>query len=206
MCVCMCACQTEFIWISLQSLPITQVINQQGWWSPHPSMLPWVQMPTQTPSRLATLRYRKEMKRSFSPLKMLQTQKSQRWRTDAVKLPSRGQNGPINRALHLYWSSDQKDVAVRFTRAYTRDGSNVRLHGADRVRQEVRHLKRSGNLVVVQYPTYTPNPVSKQDNKRVLDFPRLMLLAQICFTGSAENVFLFNVAGTNSSFVALNPI
>lgn len=64
MCVCMCACQREFIWISLQSLPITQVINQQGWWSPHPSMLLWVQMPTQTPGRLATLRYRNEMKQS----------------------------------------------------------------------------------------------------------------------------------------------
>lgn len=54
MCVCMCACQREFIWISLQSLPITQVINQHGWWRPHPSIPPWVQMPIPAPKSLAT--------------------------------------------------------------------------------------------------------------------------------------------------------
>lgn len=48
-CVCMCACQREFIWISLQSLPITQVINQPGWWSSFPLVPPQVQMLTPPP-------------------------------------------------------------------------------------------------------------------------------------------------------------
>lgn len=75
MCVCMCACQREFIWISLQSLPITQVINQQGWWSPHPSVLLWVQMPNPVSNSLTTLSWDTKIKPSLSYLSKRITEK-----------------------------------------------------------------------------------------------------------------------------------
>lgn len=165
MCICMCACQREFIWISLQSLPITQVINQQGWWSPHPSMLLWVQMPTHTPNRLARLRYRKEMKQSviLSIKVALKAEKS-------TLISSGGQrllNLPAedNRLLIHYCClrlSCKQSIAPLLSQPFfSRKNEKINLFQA-----------------------------RQQDSAKL---PRLLLSAQICFTGTYTNAFLCEV-------------